>query len=149
MSEKLDKFMVTSVESQEQAVELIEQLFAVAQPSAVYSEPVTAGEYTVINAAEVRVGMGFGFGGGAGTGPRAPEEEEMQEGEARSAGTGYGSGGGGGGASLGRPVATITIGPGGVTVEPVVDVTKLGIAFFTTIGSMFMMYRRMRKAADR
>ena len=39
-------------------------------------------------------------------------------------GEGYGVGGGGGGYTFARPVAAITIGPDGVTVEPIVDATK-------------------------
>jgi uncharacterized spore protein YtfJ len=142
MSEGYSKLIATTVEGQEQATELMEQLFAVAQPGAVFSEPVTVGEYTVITAAEVKVGMGFGYGTGWGTGG-GPGEEAEEEGE----GVGFGGGGGGGGVSGGRPVATITIGPGGVRVEPVVDPTKIALAFFTTLGSMFMMRSRMRRAA--
>ena len=49
------------------------KLFAVAQPGAVYSEPVTVREHTVITASEVKVGMGFGFGMGGGTAPAETE----------------------------------------------------------------------------
>jgi uncharacterized spore protein YtfJ len=143
MSDAFDRLVATTVEGQEQATELMEQLLSVAQPGTVFSEPVTAGEYTVITAAEVKVGMGFGYGTGGGAG-RGPQEEEAEE---EGEGVGYGGGGGGGGVSGGRPVATITIGPGGVRVEPVVDPTKIALAFFTTIGSMFMMLTRMRRAA--
>jgi uncharacterized spore protein YtfJ len=69
------------------------------------------------------------------------EEEPELEGE----GTGLGGGGGGGGASMARPVAVISVGPEGVQVEPVVDPTKIAIAFFTTLGSMFFMLSRMRR----
>jgi hypothetical protein len=44
-------------------------------------------------------------------------------------------------------MAVINIGPSGVRVEPVVDVTKIGLALFTTLGAMFMMLSRMRRAA--
>jgi uncharacterized spore protein YtfJ len=149
MSEEFNKIVATAVENQEQAVELVEKLFAVAQPGAVYGEPVTVGEYTVITASEVNVGMGFGFGlgGGSDRGGRrqrvSEDKPQDEEGEA-----GIGGGGGGGGASAGRPVAVISIGPEGVQVEPVVDPTKIALAFFTTLGSMFFMLSKMRKASQ-
>jgi uncharacterized spore protein YtfJ len=148
MNEEFNKIVVTAVKNQEQAVELVEKLFAVAQPGAVYSEPVTVGENTVITASEVSVGMGFGYGIGGGPGQvgrrrRVGENEPQDErGEA-----GIGGGGGGGGASGARPVAVISIGPEGVRVEPVVDPTKIALAFFTTLGSMFFMLSKMRKAS--
>jgi uncharacterized spore protein YtfJ len=148
MSEEFNEVMVTAVKNQEQAAELVEKLFAVAQPGAVYSEPVTAEGYTVITASEVSVGMGFGYGIGGGSG-EARRRKMGREDEPQDEGSeaGVGGGGGGGGASMGRPVAAITISPEGVQVEPVVDVTKIGLAFFTTIGSMFFMLSKMRKAS--
>jgi len=147
MSEEFNEVMATAVKNQEQAAELVEKLFAVAQPGAVYGEPVTAEGYTVITASEVSVGMGFGYGigsgsGGARRGQRESEEEPQDEGSE----AGVGGGGGGGGGSMGRPVAAITISPQGVRIDPIVDVTKIALAFFTTIGSMFFMLSKMRKA---
>lgn len=147
MSEEFNEVMVAAVKNQEQAVELVEKLFAVAQPGAVYGEPVTAEGHTVITASEVSVGMGFGYGiggGPGGAGRRRKESEDESQDEGSDAG--IGGGGGGGGASMGRPVAAITISPKGVRVDPIVDVTKIALAFFTTIGSMFMMLNKMRKA---
>jgi hypothetical protein len=46
---------------------------------------------------------------------------------------------------MARPVAVISVGPEGVQVESVVDPTKIAIAFFTTLGSMFFMLSRMRR----
>ncbi len=63
--------------------------------------------------------------------------------------SGYGTGGGGGGYSTARPVAAISIGPDGVHVEPVVDVTKIGLAFFTTLGAMALMFSKMSRNARR
>jgi uncharacterized spore protein YtfJ len=126
---------------------LVEKLFDVAQPSAVYGEPVAIGDHTVITASEVKVGMGFGFGAGGAPGAEgAGDEAVTEEGEA---GAGFGSGGGGGGVSGGRPVAAISVGPDGVRVDPVVDATKIALAFFTTLGAMFMMFSRMRTASRR
>jgi uncharacterized spore protein YtfJ len=81
-----------------------------------------------------------------------PADEEAQveseEGEqGLESGVGVGTGGGGGGASSGRPIAVISVDEEGVKVEPIVDVTKIGLALFTTLGSMFFMLSRMRRAS--
>ncbi len=146
MSDETDKVLDSVIKSQAQNLELMEKLFAVAQPGAVYGEPVASGEYTVITASEILVAAGSGYGVGGGTGVETLEEETAVEGE-EDEGTGFGGGGAGGGVSVGRPVATINIGPNGVQVQPVVDVTKIGLAFFTTIGAMLMMLGRMRRAS--
>jgi uncharacterized spore protein YtfJ len=146
MSDETDKVLDSVIKSQAQNLELMEKLFAVAQPGAVYGEPVASGEYAVITASEILVAAGSGYGVGGGTGAETLEEETAVEGE-EDEGTGFGGGGAGGGVSMGRPVATINIGPNGVQVQPVVDVTKIGLAFFTTIGAMLMMLGRMRRAS--
>jgi len=146
MSDETDKVLDSVIKSQAQNLELMEKLFAVAQPGAVYGEPVASGEYTVITASEILVAAGSGYGVGGGTGAESLEAETAVEGEEDER-TGFGGGGAGGGVSMGRPVATINIGPNGVQVQPVVDVTKIGLAFFTTIGAMLMMLGRMRRAS--
>ena len=149
MSDKFENVVVTAVKNQQQGHELLEKLVAVAQPGAVYGAPVTVGEYTVITASEVSVNVGFGYGMGGGSGVQpAPGEtagEEKPQGKAEDTGFGGGMGGGGGGFSAGRPVAVIVIGPSGLHVEPVVDPTKIALAFFTTLGAMFVMFRRMSR----
>jgi len=147
MSEDLSGIVASVVKSQEDAMALVEKLFDVAQPSAVYGEPATIGDHTVITASEVKVGMGFGFGGGGAPGAEGAGGEAETEGV--EVGAGFGSGGGGGGVSGGRPVAAISVGPSGVRVDPVVDVTKIALATFTTLGAMFMMLSRMRSASRR
>ena len=146
MSDETDKVLDSVIESQAQNLELMEKLFAVAQPGAVYGEPVASGEYAVITASEILVAAGSGYGVGGGPGAETLEAEAAVEGEEDER-TGFGGGGAGGGVSMGRPVATINIGPNGVQVQPVVDVTKIGLAFFTTIGAMLMMLGRMRRAS--
>jgi len=150
MSEKFNEVVLTAVKNQEQAAELMEKLLAVAQPCAVYSEPVTVGEHTVITASEVSASMGFGFGIGGGTGTEPAEGEAVSEDEPqgeRGEAKGFGGGGGGGGASMGRPVAVISIGPEGVQVDPVVDATKIALAVFTTAGAMLIMLGKMLKVS--
>lgn len=130
----IEKVNTDALESQESTLETIDRLFDVYTPGIVFGEPVKVGDTTVITAAEVHVGMGVGFGSGSGEG---------EEGE------GGGGGGGGGGASTGRPIAAIVIDKNGARVEPIVDVTKIVLAFFTTIGALFMLWRSMRKKAGR
>lgn len=114
----------------------VEGIYSAAQANAVFAEPVVAGPYTVITASEVAAGGGFGFGQGMGPG--------VSSGEAAPGG----GGGGGGGGSMGRPVAVITIGPDGVTVKPILDVTKIALAGATTwaamAASVFKLVRRRR-----
>jgi len=159
MNEFLDKLGVTITTSHEQNLNLIQKLFETARPSAVFSEPLRAGDYTVITASEVMAGGGVGYGGGGGSGPAMAEAEEVDitdeipveaiADDDEAGGEGYGVGGGGGGYSFARPVAAITIGPDGVTVEPIVDVTKIAIAMFTTIGAMALMFARMSKLSQK
>lgn len=151
MAKKMDDIIVSAVKSEEQGKELMEKLVAVAQPSAVYSEPIVSGDYTVITASEVSVGMGFGYGIGGGTASEATEDESASPDdlESQGAASGVGGGGGGGGFSAARPVGVISIGPRGVQVEPVRDVTKVILALLTAAGSMLMMVSRMRTASRR
>jgi uncharacterized spore protein YtfJ len=126
--------------AQEKITATLGRLFDVAQAGSVFSEPISAGDRIVITAAEVTAGVGMGMGAGMGS-DEGEEKAEKVEGKT----SGGGGGGGGGGGSMARPVATIIIGPSGVQVEPVVDVTKLGIAFFTALGAIFIARRGMRK----
>lgn len=144
MSDQMNKLILEATPSQESANALLGRLFDAAQPSAVFSEPVLHGEYAVITASEVSVAMGAGYGGGGGTPPSGGADEGEDE-EKSPSGFGVGVGGGGGGTVLSRPVAVISIGPAGVKVEPIVDPTKMGLAFITAIGGMYMAMARMRK----
>lgn len=136
MSEQLNKLIVESVPNQAKFNELVGRLFEVTKPTAIFSEPVTAGDYTVITTSEVAVGLGAGFGGGGGV---------SEKGEVGSD-AGHGGGGGGGGSALGRPVAAIIVGPDGVRVEPIVDPTKIAITFFTALGAMGLALRKMKRS---
>ncbi len=105
---------------------------------AVYGPPVKDGDTLVIPMAEVvsTVGFGMGYSGGM-TKPGADLNNTD------------GLGGGGGGYGFSRPVAVIISSPEGVRVEPVVDVTKLGLAALTAFGFMFSMMARMRRGRIR
>ncbi len=143
MSEDLTKIALESVPNQQAANELMGKLFDITKPEAIYSLPVTQGEYTVITASELTAGIGLGYGGGGGS-----AEGDGGDGEDGGGNVGYGGGGGGGGGTMARPVAVISIGPDGVEVEPIVDATKIAIAFFTAIGAMWIALSKMRRAAE-
>ena len=144
MSDDLNRLIVESIPDQRQANKLMKRLFSITRPDAVFSQPVTQGEYTVITASELTAGLGYGYGGGGGVSPSSGEGEgsqSMTEG-------GFGRGGGGGGGTTARPVAAIVMGPNGVRVEPIVDPTKIAIAFFTAFGAMMIALRKMRQASQ-
>lgn len=145
MNELNNGFFANTVKNQSEAFDLLQSLSQTARSSAVYSEPVEKGDYTLITAAEVSVGLGYGYGAGGGSAPGKSEGETAEGGANQE--FGGGGGGGGGGAVLSRPVAAIAIGPKGIEVEPIVDVTKVALAFFTMVGSFFMMLGRMRRAS--
>jgi uncharacterized spore protein YtfJ len=131
-----------------QASKMLEKIFAAAQPGAVFGQPVQSGSYTLITAAEVTSGGGFGAGMGRGPAPKPdagqprPTEAVPTPAEQPIGGGGYGGGGG----AMGRPVAIVAIGPDGVTVRPVVDVTKLTLAALTASAAVLGLRRAMRRA---
>ncbi len=128
-------------EAHERAARILDDLVSVANADKVYSEPVVAGDRTVITAAEIQLGMGFGYGlSEGGTGPTGRRHREQRVG-------GPGGGGGGGGHAVGRPVAVVTIDPEGVTVQPVLDRTRIVLTALTAAGAMGMMMMRMRRGS--
>ncbi len=72
MSEGVERFPDAARAGQEQGFEVLDKLFTVARPGAVFGEPVSAAGRTIITASEVTVGMGLGFGFGGGPGPGEP-----------------------------------------------------------------------------
>jgi uncharacterized spore protein YtfJ len=112
-------FWAGNIGSAQEANALIERALEAASPNAIFQEPVVIGDTAVITCNELNVGVGVGYGAGGD-------------------GEGGGGGGGGGGGSLGRPVAVISIRPDGVKVEPIVDVTKLGIAALSALIALIM-----------
>jgi uncharacterized spore protein YtfJ len=112
----------------------MDKFLSAASVEAVYGTPISQGETTVIPAAEVLSIAGFGLGAGG----SSRESDNSED-------TGSGTGGGGGGHVLARPVAAIVISPTGVHIEPIVDVTKIGLAVLTTLGFMVGMLTRMNR----
>jgi uncharacterized spore protein YtfJ len=107
-----------------------DQFLTTANVNAVYAKPVRQGDTMVITAAEVFAGFGFGIGEGSG-----------QDGDQK----GGGSGGGGGGQTFSRPVAVVVCTPNGVSVQPVMDRTKLWMAALTAAGFMLVTLSKMRR----
>jgi uncharacterized spore protein YtfJ len=121
---------------------MIEKIYAAAQPGAVFSAPVVSGPHTIITASEVAAGGGFGFGSGPTS--QASDATPTSGTAAPIAGSG---GGGGGGGSSGRPVAAIVISADGVTVQPIVDVTKIGLAAIGAwLSIALLLARRSRQS---
>jgi uncharacterized spore protein YtfJ len=139
----------------EQLRTVLEKIFAAAQSSAVFSQPVVAGNYTIIAASEVTssggVGTGMGFVPPTPKAQKQPAEEVAHSEQANSgvvpvllqniSGGGLGAGGG----ATGRPVAMIIIGPEGVTVKPVFDLTKIALAGITAWITLLAVLRRVRR----
>ncbi len=140
IEELKDNIFIAMDKDRAQSKKIAEKIFTAANPDAVYGKPIKEGERTIITASEIAVGGGFGFGGGFGP----PDEEDIAKGENPEASAGSGAGGGGG--SSGRPVAIVEITPAGVEVIPVPDVTKIAIAFLTTMGAILMTLFRIRGA---
>ncbi len=102
----------------------------------VFGSAVTQGDSLVIPASEAMGGLGVGFGFGL-----EPAKEKE--------GASQGGGGGGGGYMAARPVAAIIITPRGVRVEPIVDATKLGLAFVAAVLGVATSLLRARRAGRR
>ena len=145
MSEMLENISVNAAKNNQEMMEMIERLYQVARPEAVFGEPLEVGEQVVLTASEVNLGLGVGFGIGGGPRPGLQRKKASQAENDDPETPGMGGGGGGGGGAQGRPVAVISVDEAGVEVEPILDMTKIMLAFFTALGTMFMMFSQMKK----
>lgn len=136
---------------EEQLSQVLGKIYSAAQPGAVYGEPVRSGSFTIITACEVIAGGGFGSGTGFGPATKPMQKKQGEEAPLpQSSDTlSLGGGFGGGGSSRGRPVAVIVIGPDKVTVQPIVDVTKVALAGLAAWATMFTLLRKMNTAKKR
>jgi hypothetical protein len=101
------EFVTTKVSDIVEAKDLLNRLLAIAQPEAVFGEPIEVGEQKIITASEVTAGLGFGFGAGGGAAepgeakgrvlvaqngpsvvPEADEEAEKTSGDVEASGMG-------------------------------------------------------------
>lgn len=130
MDANMDEFLRNVAQQSEARTETMDRLLAAADSSKVFGQPITSGDQTVIAAAEIAAGGGFGSGMGVGMMQESP---------------GGGGGGGGGGGSMGRPVAVITVTPGGVQVKPILDMTKILITALTAFAGLVIVACKMTK----
>jgi uncharacterized spore protein YtfJ len=93
--------------------------------------PTTVGDHTVIPLVETFASGGFGAGSGG-----------AAEGEGDNAG---GGGGGGGGVGRSRTVALADVGPDGVKIRPVVDVTGLALPAISALAALLLGRGRRRR----
>ncbi len=107
--------------------QVLSQLVSNANVSTVFGSPIERDGATIIPCSEIAVGFGMGSGTG-------PVDER---------GNPTGGGGGGGGGSQGRPVAVIVMTKEGVHIEPVLDLTKVVLAAFTTGAFMLFWFGRL------
>ncbi len=119
----------------ERMATLVSRFNEVARAEACVGPAHTANGRTVVPLATVSLGFGFGFGFGGGGGGTGEES-----------GGGSGGGGGGGGRGSSRPVAVVDVSASGVRVEPVPDVTTLGLASMALV-ALFLIGRRGGRAA--
>lgn len=146
MDHAIDEFLKKVGSESQVGADALGRLFSSGDAAKVFSQPVTSGDYTVITACEVGVGGGFG----SGMGFSFPKNKQGQDGvnqEGGSAGAAQegGGGSGGGGGSMGRPVAAIVIGPNGVEVKPLLDMTKIMLALFTGVAAMLGLLLKILK----
>lgn len=122
IGEKIAKPAVTgSVE------QVLSQLVSNANVNAVFGQPIERDGATIIPCSEIMVGFGMGSGAG-------PVDER---------GNPMGGGSGGGGGTQGRPIAVVVVTKDGVRVEPVLDLTKVVLASFTTGAFMLFWFGRL------
>ncbi len=113
----------------------MDSLQASASVSAVFGQPVTAGNKVVIPMATVQYGLGFGFG--EGTGQMAEK-------------AGVGTGGGWGGGVSAKPLGLVEITPERTRVEPVVNEQTLALAGMALAAwSVFWISRTVLKILRR
>lgn len=156
MHDETHQVIETADQEHQRAAEVLTELIFAASADKVYSEPVVAGDRTIITAAEIHTGMGFGYGlasettdpAGHGSDPDA-KGTILSWGRRQRDGNDRGprGGGGGGGRAAGRPVAVVAIDPDGVTVQPVLDRTKIAVTALTTLGAIGLTWLRLRRAA--
>jgi uncharacterized spore protein YtfJ len=101
-----------------------------AQVNAVFGQPQTVDERTIIPIARVSYGFGLGFGENTSPG----EEEQTDEGMR------------GGGWVGARPIGVLVITPDGTRVEPVVDEGRIALASTALIAwAVFLITRALVK----
>ncbi len=134
-TEPLEQRLLTAVGRVSGATTIAGALAAAASPEAAVGPAVSADGYTTVPLLESMFAGGYGMGLGGGNAPR-------DAGAGDGSSMGGGGGGGGGGAGRSRVVAVLVVGPNGVELRPVVDVTKLGLAGIAAAIGLAGIFRR-------
>lgn len=122
---------VDEIEAVRVAGRMMDDLMRPGRVDAAFGQPQTIGDRTIIPVA--RVGSGGGFGVGLGGEPVSQGRNVI------------GSGGGGGGGAMANPMAVIVVTPEEVRVQPIIDVTQLGLAALASFAfSFFWIVRLVR-----
>jgi uncharacterized spore protein YtfJ len=155
MNEGVDDLLENVRKESEARSQALQRLWSAGDASAVFGQPVSSGDYMVIPVADVTAGGGFGSGMGFSAlgRRRGKTNSESSEGSAAAIGEGAeasgqalegaGGGGGGGGGAMARPVAVIVLGPDGVNIKPVVDVTKVTLTALGAFGAVAALSMRL------
>jgi uncharacterized spore protein YtfJ len=117
----------------EMTTEFMSKMADVANVNAVFGQPIQRGDTIVIPCSEVSIGGGLGFG----RGPATTNEQGK---------VAVGQGGGAGGGATGRPLAVIVMSPEGVRVNPIMDMTKVGLAVLSTTAFVLLWLGRLGRA---
>jgi uncharacterized spore protein YtfJ len=154
MNDGIDGLLENVGKESEARSQALQRLWSAGDAAAVFGQPVSSGDYTVIPVAEVAAGGGFGSGMGFNSLRRRRGEAKTESSEG-AAGVvegaeapsptmeGAGGGGGGGGGAMARPVAVIVLGPDGVRVQPVLDMTKLALTALGAFGAAAALSMRL------
>ena len=126
MTEIKNEIFLDAIKFPTEGLALMGKVTDAASPKAVFGEPIQQGDTTVITASSVNVGLGYGLGGFV-LDRSGSEHERRHE---------VNGGGGGGGGSYARPVAVISITTDGVKVEPIIDITKICLGFFSMMAAI-------------
>ncbi len=137
MSEIKNELFLEAVKTPAEGLALLGKLTDAASPEAVFGKPIQQGDTTVITANSVSVGLGFGLGGSVQQKNKADQAEYNE----------VDGGGGGGGSTRARPVAVIKITSDEVSVEPIIDITAICLAFFSAFGAIFLAILKTKKIA--
>ncbi len=109
---------------------------------AAFGEPVREGDVTIIPVAQISLGFGYGYGT-SGRAGEPSEEEPAGESPAETPAAGGVGGGGGGGA---RPLGYIQLDSQGVHFEPIMDITRMGMAGILMVAwAVFWFARALRR----
>lgn len=122
------------VDAESMASKALDGLTQTARVSAVFGEPRTIGDRTIIPVARVFSALGFGSGGAEGPTPEGRRRPRA-------------GGGGGGGSAVTTPTAVIEVSPEGVRVQPIVDVTQVALAAIAAWAFNIYWFTRLMRSA--